>query len=94
MHTKQPKSKQLHISISERDLTLIDHKARSAAMTRSEYVRQTALGYPIEIPPIPTEFLHSLCSISSILTQNKSLDMKNTRLIKQEVDKLWQSLNS
>lgn len=93
MNTKQKKTKQLHISISPADLDTIDSKARAAAMSRSDYIRYTALGYPIEIPPIPTDFLNSLCRMSTILTQNKKLDIKNTQLFRKEVDYLWQSSN-
>ena len=93
MNNKQAKSKQLHISISEADLAKIDSNARYAAMNRSEYIRSSALNCPIDIPPIPTEALRLLCSISTILTQNTKLDTKQTQQIRTEVDSLWQLLN-
>lgn len=93
MNNKQAKSKQLHISISEADLAKIDSNARCAAMNRSEYIRSSALNYPIKVPPIPTEALHFLCRISTILTQNNKLDIKQTQQLKKEVDSLWQLLN-
>lgn len=93
MNTKKSKSKQLHIAISPESLNIIDSKARAAAMKRSEYIRQTALNCPIEVPPIPTDFLTALCRMSNILTQNHNLDTKNARLLREEVEHLWQSLN-
>ena len=94
MKTKQKKSGQLHISISPEALEIVDSKARAAAMSRSEYIRQTALGYSIKVPPVPTEFLNSICTISNLLTNNKSLDIITTQMLRKEVDNIWQSLNS
>jgi len=93
MNNKKSKSKQLHISISEADLAMIDSLAHRVAMNRSEYVRNSALNYPIEVPPIPTEALSLLCRISTILTQNNKLDASQTQLLRKEADSLWQLLN-
>lgn len=93
MNTKKRKTKQLHISISEEDLAVINSFSKRAAMNRSEYIRNAVLNYPIEIPPIPTEALSLICRISTILTQNNMLDPSQTRLLKKEVDSLWQLLN-
>lgn len=94
MSTKKP-SKQLHISISEDALAAIDSNARICAMNRSEYIRSSALNAPLEVPPIPTEVLSSLCKISTILTKNdKQLGATDTNLLKKEVEQIWQSLNS
>lgn len=93
MNTKKRKTKQLHISISEEDLAVINSFSKRAAMNRSEYIRSSALNYPIKVPPIPTEALHFLCRISTILTQNNKLDIKQTQQLKKEVDSLWQLLN-
>lgn len=94
MNTKKSKSKQLHISITEEDRAQIDSKAQRASMNRSEYVRHTALNHQIEIPPVPTEVLNSLCNISTLLNQIGKLDFKSTTPIKKEVDSIWQLLNS
>lgn len=92
MNSKKRKTKQLHISISEENLAAIDSLSKRAAMNRSEYIRNSALNYPIEIPPIPTEALSLLCHISTILNQNNNLDTKNTRILKEEVSSIWQLL--
>lgn len=94
MNTKKSKSKQLHISITEEDRAQIDSKAQRAGMNRSEYVRHTALNHQIEIPPVPTEVLNSLCNISTLLNKTGKLDPKSTTQIKKEVDSIWQLLNS
>lgn len=92
MNTKKRKTKQLHISISEEDLATIDSLSKRAAMSRSEYVRWSALNYNIQIPPVPSEILTSVCKISTILNQNNHLDIKNTQILKEEVDSIWRSL--
>lgn len=56
MNTKKRKTKQLHISISEEDLATIDSFSKRAAMSRSEYVRWSALNYNIQIPPYLQKF--------------------------------------
>lgn len=94
MNTKKSKSKQLHISITEEDRAQIDSKAQRAGMNRSEYVRHTALNHQIEIPPVLTEVLNSLCNISTLLNKTGTLDPKSTTQIKKEVDSIWQLLNS
>ena len=92
MNTKNRKTKQLHISISEEDLAVINSFSKRTAMNRSEYIRNAVLNYPFEIPPIPTEALALICRVSTTLTQNNKLDPSQTKQLKKEVDSLWRLL--
>ena len=94
------KNKQFSIRISEQDLETIRRKAAQAHMSQSDYVTACCLRKQIVILDGLKEVLRQQKAIGNNLNQltravnagmARVVDLENT---KQEVTKVWQSLNS